>query len=233
MNQEVLEQLLGRMASTPSDATIRHDIAHEIGRSLPDRDVGALYDVYRMFDAASRTAVSDPVAKETLDVLATVISAYNAEITADREQIDIAALAEQPTKVRLIRELAQTPQRPGQLAERLGKDPAQITRTLRALAQDGICEVIPSVPGADNRIRTYRLTALGTDVAVALVTQVRARAERKVAQAVNDIQRHHPHGIRTHRTGSAQRFVFRNLSLVGAGSSGSSNGELLREAANW
>jgi DNA-binding transcriptional ArsR family regulator len=154
------------------EAPSRHALGQfvrELGYLLPKarlRDLRAFRaEVATVRDHPKIDRPEEAFTQGALFAMAEICASYEAEIQAEEDRRQRAAFSiEKPLDNAVLHKIFEGVTNPGKLAEVLGKDGAQISRSLNDLRATGLIEVVPPSPVGDQRRRFYRLTTEGLQI---------------------------------------------------------------------
>jgi DNA-binding MarR family transcriptional regulator len=173
-----VDKVLSRFATAPEDPKELRRVARALGNELPRQRP----EVLRCFRAglARQPVTAGSHAEGYIAGLLDVAAEYEVSLRQAADQADIRRRALRKDWREVLVLLADGPRQPSDLAARVGKDRATLTRILKKLRAAGLVQVYASNE-LDGRTRPHRLTLLGQRIVEGRDTGISADVERGVA----------------------------------------------------
>jgi len=177
-----LSDILGELAKAPGDARWMRALGGALGVELSKRRLETLAPVLRAL-ATTTTTGRDDYGVGYGAALQDVVLAFQAEVGAEAEDVEVARLAMASPYVEALGALAAGNATVTAIGLAMGKNKSSASRALAVLREAGLVSVYAS-PDGNERSRPHALTARGRRV-VAEAQKERARvARRKVGTPV-------------------------------------------------
>lgn len=173
-----LGDILGELAKTPGDARWMRALGGALGVELSKRRLDHLAPVLRGLAAPAH---GDAFGAGYAAALQDVVLAFQAEVGAEAEDVEVARLAMQSPYVEALYALAAGNATVTAIGVAMGKTKSSASRALAVLRDAGLVTAYAS-PDGNERSRPHALTARGRRV-VAEAQKERARAARKLSRS--------------------------------------------------
>jgi predicted RNA-binding protein with RPS1 domain/DNA-binding HxlR family transcriptional regulator len=189
MDLERLNKRLKVLAKDPANLTELGRLARDLGHSLPSATPQEMRE-FRAEAAAVQDDLEDltsgaELAKGLLFGLIELVAAFEAEIQAVTEREEVRRFIGQEVHLGVVRQLANGPRLPRDLARALATSDAQISRALRDLRALGLVDLFAPAALGDQRTRPHRLTPEGRALSQTLKDETGGRsATRGVASTI-------------------------------------------------
>lgn len=168
MDKAIVDGAVRQMVGPEPERGVRA-LGRDVGRALA-RYPKRAWEIGVEVERHLRDPMPDPYARGALAMLSSIVGASRATVQDELRKDSVAKAIGRRADIQLLKVMLDGPAVPSDLAARLGKDPAHISRVLKDLEEHGLVQAADTALLAeDGRRRPRQLTPLGYSAAADLI----------------------------------------------------------------